>query len=209
MSPCNSSEEKWNMLQNTVYNKGMEIFYSRKKKPPEWFHTNMDTISPALDHKRSARLIYLDNPSADNLAKLKDAQTTAQHTTREAQKSFWNDICLSVQNCSDCGDSATMHAALKCAMGPMSCLTASLKILNDNVLHEKSDQLDHWIKYFSQLYSSEFPFDSSALDFLDQVPVLNHLNICPEISEVISALKALKSGKVSGSEGYTTRASKM
>ena len=48
----------------------------------------MDTIGPALDQKRSARLTYQDNPGADNLAKLKDAQVATQHATRKAQKSF-------------------------------------------------------------------------------------------------------------------------
>ena len=39
--PCNSSEE--NMLHDTIYTKELEIFGSRKKKPPDWFQANLDT----------------------------------------------------------------------------------------------------------------------------------------------------------------------
>ena len=74
-------------------------------------------------------------------------------------------------------------------------LTAILKGLNGNVLHDKPEKLNHWIVHFSQLYGSKFSFDDSALNFLDQMPILNHLDICPDISEVMSALKASKSGK--------------
>ena len=83
----------------------------------------MYTIGPALDHKRSARLTYVDNPSVD-LAKLQDTWAAAKHTTRKAETSFWDDICLSVQNCNDSGDIAVMHVALKHAMSPIPHLTA-------------------------------------------------------------------------------------
>ena len=77
-------------------------------------------------------------------------------------------------------------------MGRTPCLTVPLKDLNGNVLYEKPYQLNSWIKYFSQLC---LMFDDSALDFLDQMPVLNHLVICPDTSEVMFALKELKYGK--------------
>ena len=53
--PCNSSEEKWNMLHNTIFTKGLETLGSGKK-PPGWFLANMDTTDTALDHKRSPDL---------------------------------------------------------------------------------------------------------------------------------------------------------
>ena len=69
------------------------------------------------------------------------------------------------------------------------------------MLCEKPDQLNSWMIHFSQLYGSEVQFDDSALDFIDQIPVLNHLNIYSDILEVMSALKGLKSGKAPGSDG--------
>ena len=199
VSPCNSSEEK-NILHDTIYIKRLDVFCSRKKKPLDLFQANTDTMGLASDHKRFARLTYLDSPCADNLAKLKDDWAAAQHTTREAYKSFWNDICLSVQNCNDFGDIAGMHAVLKCSMGATYCLTALLRDLNGNVLCEKLAPLNCWIEHFSQLYGSEVLLDDSALDFLDQMWFLNHLDICPDITEVISSFNVLKSGKAPGSD---------
>ena len=80
-------------------------------------------------------------------------------------------------------------------MGPMLHLKATLKDLNGNVLHKITDQLSCWIEHFSEHYGSKVPFDDSALHLLDLMPVLNNLNVCPDTSEVMSALKALKSGK--------------
>ena len=125
------------MLHDTIYSKGSEVFGPRKKKPPVWFKVSMDTIGPTSDHKRYARLSYLDN-----LAKLKDTQAAAQHTTRKAQKTR-DDICLLEQNCKEHGDIAGMHTALKYAMGPMPCVTALLRDINGNVLCKKPDQLNY------------------------------------------------------------------
>ena len=85
-------------------------------------------------------------------------------------------------------------------MGLMPHLTAPLNDLNGNGLCEKPDQPNCWIKHFSQLYGSEVPSDNSAVDILDQMPLLNHLDSCPVISKVMYTLKALKFGKVPGSD---------
>ena len=80
-------------LHDTIYTKQFYIFGFRKKKPQDWFQGNMDTISPALHPKRSARLTtYLDSSTTDNVAKLKYSLAAVQHITNEAQKILlgWN-----------------------------------------------------------------------------------------------------------------------
>ena len=67
--------------------------------------------------------------------------------------------------------------AMKYALGPTPCLTTELKDLNGHTLLERDDQqLKHWTEHFTQLSNIEVPFKDQALDSLDQIPVVNHLD---------------------------------
>ena len=56
-------------------------------------------------------------------------------------------------------------------------------------------------EYFSQLYGTEVPFKNQALDSLNQMPVADHLDNHPILSEVISVLRSIKPGKAPHSDG--------
>ena len=82
--------------------------------------------------------------------------------------------------------------ALKYDSCPTPCPTIELKDLNQHTLLERSDQLKHWTKHFTQLYCTEVPFKGKVLDSFNQIPVADHLNKQPNLSEVILAKGVLK-----------------
>ena len=66
-SPTSYGLDSWNSLCEAIYNKVVETFGFNKKSIPDWLKAHIDTVGPALDQKRMARLAYLNNPSMEIL----------------------------------------------------------------------------------------------------------------------------------------------
>jgi len=194
-------DEKWSKLRTVLQQAGKDTFGLKTRKQPDWFLENLDKIGPALDEKRNSRLTFVNTPSPENKAAMRNSRARAQCVLRETQREFWANVCSNVQKCDDRGDIAGVHAALKSALGPSPRLTAPLKDREGNILLEKSDQLKRWVDHFSSLYSDPVPFDNSVLDAIEQLPEMAYLDEDTTMQELESALKVLKSGKAPGSDG--------
>ena len=101
LPPTSPNSDSWNSLHDVIYNKVVETFGSSDKRIPLWFKAHIGTIGLALDQKRMARLPHVNQPSMENLDKLKIKCASVQCIMREAQMIFWEDICHKVQNYDD------------------------------------------------------------------------------------------------------------
>ena len=76
-----------------------------------------------------------------------------------------------------------------------------LKDLNGHTLLERFDQLKCWTEHLTQLYSTKVLIKDQVLGSLDKMPVTDHLDRHPNLSEVVLALRSIKLGKTPGSNG--------
>ena len=94
-----------------------------------------------------------------------------------------------------------MYEGMKKAIGPSIKKSAPLKSTSGQPILDKGKQLDRWVEHYLELYSRETLLTDEALNSMEPLPTLDHLDEIPTIAEVKVAIDDLKSGKAPGKDG--------
>ncbi|CAE1296799.1 unnamed protein product [Acanthosepion pharaonis] len=118
---------------------------------------------------------------------LKAARSKAQQTARRCANDYWVNLCSRIQTAADSGNARGMYTSIKTATGSTPINTAPLRSKVGEVITDQGKQLEYWVKYYLELYTTRNVVRDAALDALPSLPVMKESDSPP--SEV------LKSGK--------------
>ena len=77
-----------------------------------------------------------------------------------------------------------MYEGIKTATGPVQNKTAPLKSTSEELIADKSKQLDRWKEQYSSSYAIPSTISKFALAAMEQHEVLHELDEVPTISEL-------------------------
>ena len=119
---------------------------------------------------------------------------------------YWVDLCRTIQQAADNGNVKDMYDGIKEAIGPTVNKTAPLKSKSGEVITDKAKQLivDRWVEHYSELYSRETVVHQSALDAIEDLPLMPELDEEPSIEELSKEIDRLSSGKAPGKDSIPT-----
>lgn len=129
----------------------MSTFGKKTSKPADWFEAYL------RKEKRKALAIYKASPSEYNLQILWSAcSKVLQCTRRCANNCTVNLLQLNsqIQTAADTGNNKRLYDSFKQALGPTQKKTAPLKSTTGEEIHDRSQQMDHWVEHYSQLWGS-------------------------------------------------------
>ena len=193
--------EYWNTLRDTVHSTAFQIFGRVGSQQNDWFIANYAILAPLLEEKRVALLAYDQCPSEKNLHALRSARNKVQATARRCANDYWLALCQSIQTSVDMGDIRGMYDGIKKALGPTQSKTAPLKTKTGVVIRDRGEQMERWKEHYSELYSSQTSVSESAIDAIDQLPLMAELDNHPTLRDLEEAVASLPVGKAPGMDG--------
>ena len=69
------------------------------------------------------------------------------------------------------------------------------------MISDPSQQLDHWLEHYFELYAAQTEVSRCALDSIPDMPIMEELDVLPIIEELDKAINALANGKAPWADG--------
>jgi len=199
--PETSSTDRWNFIQNAIYNTAMRTFGKRLKLNPDWFEAGILEMEPTIEAKRIALINYKKAPSQQTLAALRKARSDTKRTARRCANDYWKTLCRNIQLHADNGNIRGMYEGMKKAFGPTTTKSAPIKSSNGLVIKNREKQMERWVEHYQDLYSQENVVANATLSSIQDLSVKEELDEQPTIDELREAIKSLKCGKAPGKDG--------
>ncbi|XP_052673517.1 uncharacterized protein LOC128155711 [Crassostrea angulata] len=196
-----STEERWGTLRDIIHSTAMEAFGKRTTKTTDWFEAKSSLMIPAIESKRIALAEYKRTPSQKNLLSLRAARGRVQCMARLCANEYWQELSETIQKAAISGNVRGMYDGIKRAVGPNQCKTSPLKSSSGVVLSDKNQQMERWVKHYTDLYSTQNTVTVSALDAIECLPTMDELDVEPTLEELSKAIDNLASGKAPGNDG--------
>ena len=97
-------------------------------------------------------------------------------------------LLLVLLQASDTGNIKAMYDGIKKAVGPTISKSAPLKSQSEDIISDKTKQLEKWLEHYSELYSRENTVSQSALDAIERLTTLQELDDPPSLEDVSKAI---------------------
>ena len=191
---------QWEHIKVTTHTAALSTFGKKKTVSNDWYPVYAEILDPLIKTKRTALHAYKSSPSASTQKDLANARRDVQKMVRKCTNEYWIDLCIKIQAASDNGNIKAMYDGIKKATGPTVRKTAPLKSSSGDPITDKTKQMERWVEHYSELYSRENIVQQSALDAIEQLPEMSHLDEVPTIEEVSQAIDKLPSGKAPGKD---------
>ena len=137
-----NTEERWGFLRDTIHSIALSIFGRKEQRNPDWYDESLPVMEPAISAKRDALKNYKREPSNNNLAALRKARNEAHRTARYCANQYWLNLCHSIQEAADKGNTRGVYEGMKKALGPSARKTAPLKSSTGETITDRSKQMD-------------------------------------------------------------------
>ena len=140
---------------------------------------------------------YRQSPTERNLHILRSARSSVQETARQCANEYWTELSDKIQTASASGNIRGMYEGIIEAISK----TAPLKSASGEKITDKHQQLERWVKHYSELYATENVVSAQVLDAIDDLPVMEELDSVPTLEDLSKAVNSLSSGRAPGSDG--------
>ena len=155
-----------------------------------------EKLDPFIQAKRKALQPYKDRPTQANLSVLQSARNQAKSKVRECVNDYWSNLCSAVQQASDTGNINAMYDGIKKAVGPTISKSSPLKSKSEDIISDRTKQLERWVEHYFELYSRENTVSKAALDAIERLTTLQKLDDLSSLEDVSKATDQLPSEKV-------------
>ena len=195
-------EKRWTAFRDIVQGLAVETVGFCQRKHQDWFDDNDSEIKKILAEKQRAHQEYLSDPtSLSKETKFLAIRSQVQAKVRQLKNKWWADKADELQNYADKHNSRAFFTGLKSVYGPSQQTSAPVKSRTGTLLTEKSDILDRWTEHFDLLLNRPSSAHQSAIDEMEQAPVVEQLADPPTTEEVLEAIRRLQPGKAPGPDG--------
>lgn len=99
-------------------------------------------MKPVIGTKRKALVKYKRKPSAKNLSALITERNNAQRTARRCTYLYWQNLCHSIQEAADSGNTDGVYEGMKKALRPNTRQIAPLKSSTGNIITNRNEQME-------------------------------------------------------------------
>lgn len=99
------------------------------------------------------------------------------------------------------GNARGMYEGIKQAVGPTATKIAPLKTKTGEVITDQGKQLERWVEYYLELYTTQNMVTDATLDTLPDLPVMEELDALPTLDKLRKAINYLTSGNSPGADG--------
>lgn len=195
-------ESAWSSFRNAVYNAAEETIGHQKRKHQDWFDDNDLAIKRMLADKNTAHQQWLSDPlSIPKKQKFQSFRKHVQKKLREMKNDWWAKKAEELQLYADQHATRDFFSGLRMVFGPSSHTTVPVKASDGSLLTGKGEILNRWKEHFDALLNRHSSIDQSAIDSMEQRPLLDELAEPPNNKEVAEAIRQLQSGKSPGPDG--------
>jgi len=87
-----------------------------------------------------------------------------------------------------------MFSVIKTATVPSTQTCSILKDKIGYIIEDNSQKFNRWVKHYSELYGAADIADYNYFNKITDLPVLEHPDMPPDLSEIITVIHNLRSG---------------
>ena len=186
-----SPDEMWKRLHTGVYQAAADVLGYIKKQNADWFRDNDQEIELAIEEWNNALKNKLNNPSPENVRKLKDARAKLQRDLRRIEDEWWLSKAEDMQKQADENNSAGFFRSLKEVYGPQAKMTNALLDRDGiTIITDPARIIARWGEYFRELLNINAVTDDSILNEMPPFPQREELDRIPTMEEVKEAPQA-------------------
>ena len=84
---------------------------------------------------------------------LRAARSKVKQISRHCANEFWLQLCNHIQVCADTSNLKGTYDGIKQAIGPTQSRIVPRKSATDDVVKDKSKEMERWVDPYSELYS--------------------------------------------------------
>lgn len=196
-------EDAWTSLKAAIISAATESIGFVNRRHQDWFDDNSHAIRDLIEQKRKARLAWQHNPKSKSKENdFRTIKATVQRTIRKIQNDWWNAKAEEIQGYADRSESRNFFQAVRETYGPRSNATHPLRASQDNTLLKDEEAiLDRWKEHFEQLLNRPSQATEDLVRNLPQNSVQEWMDEPPTANEVVTAIRAMRTNKASGSDG--------
>ena len=114
---------------------------------------------------------------------------------------WWAKKAEKLQSYADQHATKSFFTGLKAVFCPITQKTVPIKSRDGTLLTEKTDIQKRWTEHFDMLLNRPSTIDQSAIDKMEQRPMVDKLAEQPNVKEVLEAIQQLQPGKAPGPDG--------
>ena len=200
---CPTPKESWETLQQVVYSTAKTCLGKPDRKHQDWFDPSDQKLRNLLEKKDKAhQKVTQSRSTRSTVAAYKDACRQLQRYTRTLKTNWWDKKAEELQEAADRNDMRGFYSGLKEVWGPQKKGPVHLKTSDGReTISDNNRVLSRWAEHFQTLLNVPGDIDPSALDRIQQHPMIESLDDIPTIDEVTKAIAAMKDGKAPGQDG--------
>lgn len=195
-----TADQDWQSLKEAMHSAALTTFGRKKPKTCDWFESKSKELCPLIVKKRNALSEYKNLPTKRSAQKLKRARKEVKQMARRCANEYWVELSGGIQTAAATGNIKAMYDGIKRAVGPTQNKSAPLKSSTGEIIVDKGKQMERWEEHYANLYTRKSLVSQSALDAIEQLPIMHDLDALPTIEELNTAIDKLAAGKAPGSD---------
>jgi hypothetical protein len=196
-------DETWASLSQVVYETASNTLGKPERKHQDWF--NMEDLELQLllrKRDETHQRVLQTRRTRSTVDAYKEACRCLQRYTRKQKATWWEAKAEDLQRAADRNDMKSFHIGLKEVWGPQTRGTVHLKSPDGTeTFSDNRKVLERWAQHFESLLNQPGDIEPTALERINQRPLVTALDDAPTLKELKLAIASLADGKAPGVDG--------
>ena len=196
-------------LSSDLYKTAKEVLPLKHKPQPEWFEADEKNLLQLIEERNAAVSAKIIRNTRSNTNRLRCTRKKLKSAISKAKNNWISDVCTNLN------ESAASRKGTKVSWDSIKRLkngftkpkpSAEKKMTKEDgsKAQTKEENAEVFRVHFEKLYSRPPNYNPSCIDCLTQRPVSHELSIPPNLEEIKSAIKRLKTNPP-GQSGLTAQ----
>nr|CAH8838004.1 unnamed protein product [Trichobilharzia regenti] len=201
-------EKHWNNLKTVWSQTCIEILGRKKRQDKQWLTTDTWKL---IEERRTVKQKIIQCTDEQQKQELNASYNTlnkrVKKSAREDKRKYYETMANEAEQAAGKGDLATLYQTTRNLSGKRSTQIKPIKDDNGKSITKEVEQRKHWVEHFKRLLNRPPPTTRPAIPTTEaELPVNTDP---PTKSEVLNAIKMLKTGKTPGPDGIPAEALKI